>query len=120
MLICFFVSGCEYDISSKLEWLDQKIGQELTRVEDESYFGTTTRKGFGQKNAENINPDNLTEDQEKAIDKYLEEKDWNRYGDPKGTHYAGGTPLFDEQTGESISRYDYILENHPEIINILK
>jgi hypothetical protein len=29
--------------------------------------------------------------------------------------YAGGTPLFDERTGRSRDRYDYILERHPEL-----
>ena len=31
------------------------------------------------------------------------------------TVYAGGTPLFDEKTGKSRDRLDYIRERHPEI-----
>ena len=30
------------------------------------------------------------------------------------TVYSGGTPLFNEMTGRSTDRYDYILKNHPD------
>lgn len=54
-------------------------------------------------------------DQEKLlIDSWLQENNLNQYGDPKDTMYAGGTPLFDERTGERTDRYDYIVKNHPE------
>ncbi len=49
------------------------------------------------------------------IDRWIKEKGLNTYGDPKDTVYAGGTPLFDERTGRSRDRYDYILERHPEL-----
>lgn len=32
----------------------------------------------------------------------------NVYCDPAGTFYAGGTPLFDEATGISISKLEYL------------
>lgn len=38
----------------------------------------------------------------------------NQYGDPIGTAYTGGTPLFNESTGETISKYDYIVRQHPD------
>ena len=31
----------------------------------------------------------------------------NRFGDPVDTVYAGGTPLFDERTGKSITQKEY-------------
>ncbi len=49
------------------------------------------------------------------IDRWIKEKKLNRYGDPKETVYAGGTPLFDERTGRTRDRYEYILERHPEL-----
>jgi hypothetical protein len=49
------------------------------------------------------------------IDKWIEENNFNRYGDPKGTVYAGGTPLFDMKTGKTFDRYQYILDKHPEL-----
>lgn len=38
----------------------------------------------------------------------------NDYGDPKGTMYAGGTPLFNESAGKPVSKYEYIAVKHPE------
>lgn len=38
----------------------------------------------------------------------------NQYGDPKGTYYTGGTPLFNESTGQSVNKYDYIVRQHPD------
>jgi hypothetical protein len=49
------------------------------------------------------------------IDRWIKQKGLNSYGDPKDTVYAGGTPLFDERTGRTRDRYDYILERHPEL-----
>jgi hypothetical protein len=39
----------------------------------------------------------------------------NRFGDPLDTAYAGGSPLFDEATGRTLTRWDYIARHHPEI-----
>ena len=53
--------------------------------------------------------------QEKTqIDIWIQENDLNQYGDPKDTAYAGGTPLFNEATGETTDRYEYILQRHPD------
>lgn len=57
----------------------------------------------------------LSEDEKMALDRTLAERGLNQYGDPQGTLYAGGTPLFDEATGESIDRHEYILRQHPEL-----
>jgi hypothetical protein len=51
----------------------------------------------------------------RRIDRWIKENRRNPYGDPSDTMYAGGTPLFDERTGRSHDRYDYILEKHPEL-----
>jgi hypothetical protein len=52
--------------------------------------------------------------QESCVDKWLKEKKMDRYGHPEGTMYAGGTPLFNEMTGESRDRLDYVYERQPE------
>jgi len=57
----------------------------------------------------------ITEAVRQRIDRWLKDGDRNEFGDPEGTVYAGGTPLFDERTGRSKDRYDYILERHPEL-----
>jgi hypothetical protein len=52
--------------------------------------------------------------QESCVDRWLTEKKMDRYGNAEGTMYAGGTPLFDERTGESRDRLDYVYERQPE------
>lgn len=56
----------------------------------------------------------LTEAEKKRIDLWIKKEGLNQYGDPKDTVYSGGTPLFDEKTGEKIDRYEYILRRHPD------
>lgn len=50
----------------------------------------------------------------KIIDAWLEQNDLNTYGDPIGTMYMGGSPLFDETTGTSTPRLQYLMEKFPE------
>ena len=56
----------------------------------------------------------ITEAEKKKIDVWIRENNLNQYGDPADVVYPGGTPLFNEATGETIDKYDYILKNHPE------
>ncbi|MFP2928786.1 hypothetical protein ACLESO_27035 [Pyxidicoccus sp. 3LG] len=51
---------------------------------------------------------------ESCVDRWLQSKGLDKYGHPEGTMYAGGTPLFDERTGESTDRLDYIFKRKPE------
>ena len=48
------------------------------------------------------------------IDKWIVTNGLNKYGDPADTLYTGGTPLFNEHTGEQIDRYEYIKRQHPD------
>jgi hypothetical protein len=48
------------------------------------------------------------------IENWIEKSNLNEYGDPIGTFYIGGTPLFNEMTGEKINRFEYIAKNHPD------
>ncbi|MBN1209257.1 MAG: hypothetical protein JXB05_30655 [Myxococcaceae bacterium] len=52
--------------------------------------------------------------QERCVDTWLSSKKLDRYGNPEGTMYAGGTPLFNEATGESRDRLEYVYERQPE------
>jgi hypothetical protein len=52
--------------------------------------------------------------QESCVDTWLGTKKLDRYGHPEGTMYAGGTPLFNEATGESRDRLEYVYERQPE------
>ena len=56
----------------------------------------------------------VTSAEKKEIDAWILENNLNQYGDPEDTVYPGGTPLFNEMTGENISKYEYIIKNHPD------
>lgn len=50
-----------------------------------------------------------------CLDRVTREAGLNRYGDPADRMYAGGTPLFDESTGQTTSRIDYIARRRPDL-----
>jgi len=50
-----------------------------------------------------------------CIERWLTERELNQYGDPVGTMYAGGTPLFDERTGQTMDRIDHLVRKHPQL-----
>ena len=56
----------------------------------------------------------LSETEKQQIEAWILKNNLNQYADPKDTVYMGGTPLFDEKTGKSIDKYEYILKNHPD------
>jgi hypothetical protein len=60
-------------------------------------------------------PSNVAPEIRARIDRWIEEKGLNRYGDPPATRYPGGNPLFDPATSKYKDRYEYILEKHPEL-----
>jgi hypothetical protein len=62
----------------------------------------------------------LDEEQKKWIERMLKTRGLNEFGDPKGTVYAGGTPLFDEFTGRKRERYEYILDRNREWLPQIK
>jgi hypothetical protein len=57
----------------------------------------------------------VDDETKQRIERYIREKGLNEYADPKDTVYAGGTPLFNEMTGRTTDRYEYILKKHPEL-----
>jgi len=56
----------------------------------------------------------LDPQQKKWIDDTIKQRGLNEYGDPPGTVYMGGTPLFNEMSGKTTDRYDYILSKHKD------
>lgn len=56
----------------------------------------------------------LTPEQKKLIDAKIEKEGLNEFGDPKDAVYMGGTPLFNEMTGDMLDRYQYIADKHPD------
>ena len=59
----------------------------------------------------------LNSSQMAYIDNWLTDNGFNEYGDPKGTTYMGGSPLFDEHSGQMVDRYEYVLRSHPELLD---
>jgi hypothetical protein len=57
----------------------------------------------------------ISDEQKKQIDEWIRRNGRNEYGDPPGTIYPGGNPLFSEMTGRLRDRYEYILSKHPEL-----
>jgi hypothetical protein len=51
---------------------------------------------------------------ESCVDGWLKSHNLDRYGSPSGTMYAGGTPLFDERTGENRDRMEFVFGRQPE------
>jgi len=58
--------------------------------------------------------DNLSAQERSKIESWISENGLNQYGDPSGTVYAGGNPLFNELAGQTIDRFDYILQHYPD------
>jgi hypothetical protein len=52
--------------------------------------------------------------EEACVDRWLADRELDRYGSPIGTLYAGGSPLFDEATGTTTSRVEYVYAKHPD------
>lgn len=61
----------------------------------------------------------LTSQGKTKIDEWLKENNLNQYGDSPDTAYTGGTPLFNEQTGQSLDRYAYLLQKFPDLVKSL-
>lgn len=60
-----------------------------------------------------------TNEERAMIEFWLKEEGLNTYGDPDGTMYIGGTPLFDEATGKQKDRFMYIVEKHEGLLKTL-
>lgn len=56
----------------------------------------------------------FSEEEKIKIEVWIKDNNLNQFGDPKDLMYAGGTPLFNEATGEKIDRYEYILKRYPD------
>jgi len=56
----------------------------------------------------------IPEDEKRVIDTWIVSNGLDEVGNPRGTMYTGGTPLFDESTGRRVDRYEYIVGAHPD------
>jgi hypothetical protein len=61
-------------------------------------------------------PAGWTAAQQACVDTFLAGHGLDAFGSPQGTMYPGGTPLFDETTGRSVTRQDYLAQHHPDVL----
>ncbi len=54
---------------------------------------------------------------EACVRALVEARGLNAYGDRPDTLYLGGTPLFDESTGQTTPWIDYMRVHHPELVD---
>ncbi|MFW5888554.1 MAG: hypothetical protein ACOCVY_02445 [Patescibacteria group bacterium] len=123
--LLFLFSGCSAEqAGEKLNWVDKKLGEGLDRIKQEQQEKSGGDKERAKEKelsaGEPLSHEDLTEEEKEKIDKWLEENGYNRYGDTAGAIYPGGTPLYNEETGESVNRYDHILKKFPNILKRMK
>ncbi len=122
-LLCFSIflfSGCGIEVQNIGEQIQNtagdKIQEQLQKSQDEAVnVWENIQKEKEVKKAEDVIEKGISQGGKEKIDKWIEDNGLNKYGDQKNLMYAGGTPLFNEATGEITDRYEYILKNHPEL-----
>jgi len=62
----------------------------------------------------------LADKEKAAVEEWLGKNKINEVGGKMGTMYTGGTPLFNEQTGETLNRFEYLFKKFPELKDIIK
>jgi hypothetical protein len=92
--------------------IDQITGQAIDQITDN--IGNTSIGDI-----ENLS-DNLPKDIQLQIDNWLLSQSLNEYGDPEGTNYTGGTPTFNEATGEITDRFQLIFGKFPDLLDKFK
>ncbi len=111
-LCIFALTGCK-SVENKLQEKFQETQNETINIWENQ------KAEQKKKTADEIIKAGIAEEIKSKIDKWIEKNGLNMYGDKKDIMYAGGTPLFNEATGEITDRYEYILRNHPELIGEL-
>jgi hypothetical protein len=121
-LSVFVLSGCQaFGVNDGLKILDDNLGKALNSLNQNQ--ASSTFNFFANKNTSQdatTTTASLTAAQKQSIDDWLAKKGLNRYGDSPNAVYTGGTPLFNERTGQSMERYQYILNKFPDILNLIK
>jgi len=117
LVFVLILSGCNLkEAGDNLRKIDDKVGEKLDQLQEKQQEEVIN---LFDKEKKAPAAKDLTGEQKEKVDKWLKENNLNRYGDPGDTMYTGGTPLFNEATGKSLDRYDYILKNHPNLLDEL-
>jgi hypothetical protein len=105
-LYIYFVPGNVSDYNSCMRKRDSQQVCPFVPPCECTYNGKT----YYQDKGSNLD---LPENEKSQIEAWLEENNYNQYGDKVDTIYAGGSPLFNESTGKSILLYDYLVQKYP-------
>jgi hypothetical protein len=84
------------------------------RIGGQTNFPELTVKYREVANPVPVTPSPIVFDEKTLIDAWIIANGLNEYGDTKDTMYTGGTPLFNETTGKTLSRDEYIRSRHPD------
>ena len=95
----------------------QEIGQDVADQVVDEITGTIT--DYSADEVKDV-AENLPKNIQLQIDNWLLGQSLNEYGDPEGTMYTGGTPTFNEMTGEATDRFELIFNKFPELIDKFK
>lgn len=122
LFLIIILSGCQ--LADALKEFDKKIGEtfnEFQENEKKSIIELMEEERQGKKSTSTKETaDTITMEQKKKIDEWLLRRGLNRYGDDKSAMYPGGTPLFDEKTGQAIDRHDYLLNKFPNLLELIE
>ena len=115
VLLVFLVAGCSFSF----EGAGKKVDETMEKVDTEKI----EKKAGEVKELGKMKFDELIKDLEafemEKIDEWAEKNNLNEYGDEIDTIYEKGSPLI-EKAGGMKERYQYILENHPELVEELE
>ncbi|KAG7378227.1 hypothetical protein PHYPSEUDO_010404 [Phytophthora pseudosyringae] len=120
-LSSFVVQIFQQTWTSTLKVTSIKAQGAATTSKSESSSGSgseeTIVKGAAQQTPQEVTElkaAEMTEEEKKAVDGWIEANGLNQFGDAATRMYTGGTPLFDENTGTTQDRYMFILSHHPD------
>lgn len=113
MIAVFTLGGCT--LTDAVKWADDRAGEIIDQTDDDGLEISSDKEDASVYSEGETDIKNISQESRDKIDEWLKNNGYNRYGDSPGMMYTGGTPLFDESTGESKDRYEYIFEKHSDI-----
>ena len=110
------VNEASIDLSTAVKRLTGKdTATEVSKIPKDAYFWAYLRRTKVPVKSIEIKDSTYVPYEERVlIDQWLAKNNLNECGDPKNTVYAGGNCLFDEATGKTIDKYEYLVKKFPD------
>ena len=116
LLVGITIAGCSLSFEKAGKKVDTVIEERVDTEKIEKKVEEVKEKGKSKF-------DELVRDLEdfemEKIDDWVEKNNLNEYGDKIDTIYEKGSPLI-EEAGKIRDKYEYIIENNPDLIDELK